>query len=63
MSGHSSHGGGYEKDEGFGGVLLMIPVSMVLLAVYVYICWSGATSSLKHEMARKQVGTSQENSQ
>ncbi|HAO98973.1 MAG TPA: hypothetical protein DCQ83_02895 [Fibrobacteres bacterium] len=55
MSGHSSHGGGYEKDEGFGGVLLMIPVSMFLLFVYVLICWFGATTSLSREMAHKQV--------
>lgn len=52
---HSSHNGSHETDLGFGRVLFIIPLSMVLLVLYVSVCWFGASSSLKSEMARKTV--------
>ena len=57
MNRHTAHGGGHETDLGFGRVLLIVPFSMVVLVLYVAICWFGASSSLKSEMARKQVQT------
>ena len=55
-SSHTTHGGStYEKDLGFGRVLVILPTSMILLILYVAICWFGGSSSLKKEMIRKQV--------
>jgi len=56
MSGHSAHQGpGHETvDVTFNQAIWLIPLSMILLATYVIVCWFGATASLSREMARKQ---------
>ena len=62
MSGLSSHdsqgshgSAGHETvDVTFKYAIWLIPVCMILLVVYVAVCWFGATASLTREMARKQ---------
>jgi len=55
MSDHSSNGVKYETQEfNFKALIWAIPVGMVLLVVYVAICWFGAKKSLNTEMSKKQ---------
>ena len=57
MSGNSSHhnGPGHETvDVTFNRGIWLIPLSMLILATYVVVCWFGATASLSREMALKQ---------
>jgi hypothetical protein len=52
--GHEDHGGAHEiTDASFNKALWVIPLSMVVLVVFVYICWFGATKTLKTEITSK----------
>jgi hypothetical protein len=54
---HSSNSSGpkYETQEfNFKKLLWGVPIGIVLVAVYVGVCWFGAKKSLNAEMSKKQ---------
>jgi len=55
-TGSAAHHGEHEtSDISFTRSIWLIPISMVLLILYAYICWFGASKTLKREIASKQV--------
>lgn len=56
MSGYESRGAeGHESgDFTFNCTLWLIPASLILMVVFVVVCWLGATASLTREMELKQ---------
>jgi len=54
MSGHSSHGPGHSEDFHFRPVLFLVPISMLLLVLYVVTVGLWSSSALTNEMNKKQ---------
>jgi hypothetical protein len=54
-AGPAHHGEHETSDISFNRSIWLIPISMVLLILYAYICWFGASKTLKREIASKQV--------